>query len=132
MNWEVCGEKTPQKNNQKKKNKKMLKALQKSFSKSVRQMMMKRANSAASWCSAFYFIQFVQFFIGEKKVLSSLKPTLHKQLALKTSEHTQGEKKGMSASEKSALLERESEQLYSGCSEGHGACQSSLQSVIFS
>lgn len=57
-------------------------------------MMMKRANSTASRCSAFYFIQFVQSFIGGKKnVLSGLKPTLHKQHALKTSEDTLGEKK---------------------------------------
>lgn len=95
--------KKPPKNNNNN-NKKMLKALQKSFSKSVRQMMMKRANSAASWCSAFYFIQFVQFFVGGKIVLSSLKPTLHKHHALKTSEDTQSDKKEMSASEKSALL----------------------------
>lgn len=54
------------KKNKNKKN--MLKALQKTFSKSVRQMMMKRANSTASRCSAFYFIQFVQFFLlGKEK-----------------------------------------------------------------
>lgn len=102
----------------------MLKALQKSFSKSVRHMMMKRANSTASRCSAFYFIQFVQSFIGGGgDVLSSLKPTLHKQHALKTSEDTLGEKKGnVSVREKCSFkqcLERKSEQLYSGCSEGH-------------
>lgn len=83
---------------------KKLKTFQKSFSKSVRQMMMKRANSAASRCSAFYFIQFVQFFYWGKHVLVSLKPTLHKQHALKTSE---GEKKGnVRAREKCSQRER--------------------------
>lgn len=60
----VCGGKNKRKKN--------AKSPSKSFSVSVCQMMMKRAYSAASWCSAFYFIQFVEVFIGEKKDLCKL------------------------------------------------------------
>lgn len=111
----------------------------KRFSKSVCQMMMKRANSAASWCSAFYFIQFVEFFYWRKNklvqiVLSSRKPELHKQHALKTSEDTWPPppwKVGIreKCSFKQCLERSWAMDVLKVMAQTH--CQSSLQSVVF-
>lgn len=82
------------------------------------------------------FISFslFSFLLGKKMFSPVWSPHYINSMLWKHLRVVRVKKKEMSASEKSALLGRESEQLYSGCSEGQAQtdCQSSLQSVIFS